>query len=144
MNTNISLLSCPSCGGEAEFYADGTKWGTGCQQCALGFPALHTSKENAAEQWNAIQRPKGEGSMIKIISCAIKMQNGVILSVEPPKRHHHIFIGLEWAIDGEQGFLTSEGKFVDRVSARAIAEKSGQIVHNIKSNAHELFSERLW
>lgn len=80
---------------------------------------------------------------MKITTCAIRMPNGCIVSMERPARHHHILNAHGGLADGEQGFLTDEGRFVDRVDARFIAEKSRQIVREV-GNIYELFSENLW
>ena len=42
----------------------------------------------------------------------------------------------------EQGFLTSENRFVDRIEAKEIAIKSDQLIRNRSSD--RLFSEDLW
>ena len=85
--------------------------------------------------------------MEKIVAAAISF-GGVTLSVEKPERHHHIiqfmadldipkrFRGPEF-----QGFITSEGKFVDREEAKEIVDKNGQ---RIAEHATVLTSEDLW
>ena len=42
-----------------------------------------------------------------------------------------------------QGFLTNNKRFVDRVEARQIAEKQGQLLPSC-SKGNELFSEDVW
>lgn len=46
-------------------------------------------------------------------------------------------------ITGEQGFVTSTGRFVSREDAAVIALKRGQI-KKLKFNNTQLFSEDLW
>jgi hypothetical protein len=44
---------------------------------------------------------------------------------------------------GDQGFVTSTGRFVDRKEAGRIAIAAGQITA-LKFQKHDLFSEELW
>ena len=85
------------------------------------------------------------------IACvAIKYDDIGILALPAPARHHHVM----WArcfIDGRsshpgraaQGFLTTHGRFVDRVKGLKIATKRNQIVHKY-GNPAELYSEDMW
>ncbi len=64
------------------------------------------------------------------------------------RRHHEIIHNIFIAtgdrpITGEQGFVTSEGKFVSRVEAAQIALKANQIAE-LKYHSTELFSEDLY
>ena len=83
----------------------------------------------------------------RIISAAIH-QGGVILSLPAPARHHTIIkacvdnLGLPAPINGIQGFLTSAGRFVNRVEALHLAQSANQI--SLLHEAKELFSEDLW
>ena len=43
----------------------------------------------------------------------------------------------------EQGFLTSDGRFVDRVEGLAIALAAGQVITK-HGNPNQLFSEDMW
>lgn len=68
----------------------------------------------------------------------------------PPKRHHHVIrvlaargFGPSAVIPSRQGFMTSEGRFVDRVEARRIAEAAGQLLRS-KLPGNKLFSEDVW
>lgn len=65
-----------------------------------------------------------------------------------PARHHTIFHALyEVAgplfIGAEQGFLTGDGRFVDRVEGLAIATVQQQIITKHGYAGH-LFSEDCW
>ena len=84
----------------------------------------------------------------KIIGSAIQY-NGQIFSVLAPGRHsdciaivHNVFgedrIGVE-----EQGFITSENRYVDRYQAKEIASRNGQMLPRA-SPLPELFSEDVW
>jgi len=86
--------------------------------------------------------------MRKIVSAAVRL-GPTIISAPPPARHHHLvnaLSGLSAQIvvqPEDQGFLTNEGQFVQRVEARKIAEGAGQLLPR-QSNLDELFSEDVW
>ena len=53
-----------------------------------------------------------------------------ICKIELGYRHHDIIQRFKDEIDvHQQGFYTSKGRFVDRITAKNIAEDSGQIEH---------------
>lgn len=88
--------------------------------------------------------------MTRIVSVAIMIRTeNIIVSAPPPARHHDIIYPLyhtvpQWIIQpDDQGFLTSEGQFVDRKAAWTIAKKANQI-KEIKGVEGTLFSEHLW
>lgn len=57
-----------------------------------------------------------------------------ILDIECGLRHHEIFLRFEDELKREpnaQGFLTSKGRFVDRIDAMKIAYESGQVPEDI-------------
>jgi hypothetical protein len=83
-----------------------------------------------------------------IIAAAVRY-NGDVYSALPPARHsdcimivYEIF-GEDRTGHEEQGFITSENRFVDRVKAKEIAEKQGQLLPRA-SESRELFSEDAW
>jgi hypothetical protein len=86
--------------------------------------------------------------MLTVTAAAIKRHTG-IYSFPPPARHHHVVHWLsdqgqpQHEHDGEvQGFLLSDGSFVDRIEGAKIAIESGQI---LKLNwPPNLYSEDLW
>lgn len=84
----------------------------------------------------------------RIVAAAIRV-GAVVISVPRPGRHGTIFAALSAAGvvyeigSEEQGFLTSDGLFVDRFDACRIADAAGQIVRKTGS-ADELYSEDLW
>jgi hypothetical protein len=85
----------------------------------------------------------------RIVAVAVKHSTGVVLSLPPPNRHHHV-LRIMSALDiykidegrHEQGFLTSRGRFVDRAEALEIAEAAGQVIK--KTPGGGLFSEDVW
>lgn len=83
----------------------------------------------------------------RIILSAIKTaEEQISAALHPHSRHceiiHHLAkSGFKTPIKGEQGFLTSEGRFVDRIEAIDIAKEAGQIE---KAEFFQLYSEDLW
>jgi len=89
------------------------------------------------------------GVPARVVAAAVVADDGSVVSLPPPARHHTIIlhmvntIGWPWPITGEQGFILSNGNYVDRVMARQCAEANGQLL--IGAAAHrELFSEDVW
>lgn len=94
--------------------------------------------------------------MERIMRAAIKL-DGRVWHKPAPARHHDViaFIAAVEKLDrigGEQGFLTSENRFVDRTEARKIAEAADQIIAGrvdkngvpYKAVHPHLFSEDVW
>lgn len=85
-----------------------------------------------------------------IVRAAI-LHAGRVYSVDRPGRHGDVIrimaqAGLDAAAMHDQGFLTDTGRFVDRVQARQIAARSGQLLPPRKNGytGPKLFSEDLW
>lgn len=88
---------------------------------------------------------------MKIIAAALRLKNGLVLTLARPHRHHHIISHgiraglmppLPGSVDG-QGFLTDTGDYVTRTEAKQLAIESGQISPD-KMLSSELLSEDLW
>jgi len=89
---------------------------------------------------------------VKVIAAAVKTDDGVIHFMLPPHRHHHIVHALykpqnevenDLSVPCEkQGFVMSDGTFVDRIEAGKAAIGAGQI--NALSHPPRLYSEDLW
>ena len=80
-----------------------------------------------------------KGVMIMIINAAI-LKDGIIYT----GRRHHLIIQShpsKFFIDCKQGFITEEGRFVDREEGLRIAIECNQLIREPK---FELFSEDLW
>jgi hypothetical protein len=79
----------------------------------------------------------------EIVRAAVRY-DGIVWSLPRPARHHHIIAAHAVVTlrcgSGEQGFLTSEGRFVNRRAAAEIAWIAGQTA----VERYELFSEDLW
>lgn len=87
-----------------------------------------------------------------IISAAV-LHNGIIHSMPAPNRHHNIVHamngereakGLLLIAHGEQGFLDTNGNFLDREKAAKVAEFWSQIKSRELIAAPKLYSEDLW
>lgn len=85
--------------------------------------------------------------MEKIVAAAIK-EGDVVCSVPQPGRHGDVMrelarIGVPIPITGQQGFVTSGGRFVSRFEAQDIARAAGQIIRKT-GPLGELYSEDVW
>ncbi len=94
---------------------------------------------------------------VKIVGVACRYGQ-LILAMPKPNRHHNIFkeyatqfekyLPMSRSVGGdyeEQGFITSEGEFVDRIEAMIIALKADQLLlKNPNYKDDRLFSEDLW
>ena len=85
----------------------------------------------------------------RIVAAAVSV-DGVIISMEQPKRHGDIlenlffFFNVAENVEKQmiQGFLTNQGKFVNRKAAMRIAKRAGQVDKNDEGTT--LISEDLW
>lgn len=89
----------------------------------------------------------GARAVIERIVSAAVLYNGLVMSRRPPARHNNILRCLSprqaKAIGpDQQGFLTSEGRFVGRRAALIIARDAGQLIR--PPFTEELFSEDVW
>ena len=82
----------------------------------------------------------------KIIAAAIMMNEYFTAMVPNPGRHADVIhelakAGLKIPIKGAQGFITSTGRFVNRLDAKEVAIKAGQVT---QTEFDELYSEDVW
>ena len=83
-----------------------------------------------------------------IAAAAIKYGD-LIVSMPRPNRHHHIIhkmfhqFAIRTGSNGEQGFITDKGEFVNREEGLHIAKSNAQIIHKFGSSCC-LFSEDMW
>jgi hypothetical protein len=84
-----------------------------------------------------------------IVKAALLHKGVVFTLVLPGARHNHLFQALselgilsndDLAADTEQGFVTSDGRYVGRQDAVQLALAAGQI----PEARRELFTEDLW
>ncbi len=85
----------------------------------------------------------------RIVAAAV--YHGATISLPPPARHHTILAAMDIILGARsldpanQGFLTSAGRFVNRVEGYYIAERAGQIKHKSGNpGTPELYSEDMW
>lgn len=92
------------------------------------------------------RRVDNEPERIEAVAIAYK---GAIVHLPAPKRHCDIIAHLDHCYPqerpfcGEQGFLTSRARFVDRKRGMVLAQAAGQIVRET-GGPDELCSENLW
>jgi len=87
---------------------------------------------------------------VNVVGVALRKDSGLVLYLPAPNRHCDIFRlaskllpKSKWPIRGEQGFLDSDGRFLDRRTAMEVARISGQVDPSREHN-DDLFSEDLW
>lgn len=92
---------------------------------------------------------KGEAVIVDV--AAIRVDEGTVYQVPRPGRHHNVIqlireAGYEGHVNGpRQGFVLSDGRFVGREEALAIALESGQVkLEGCHAPGVGLFSEDLW
>jgi len=84
----------------------------------------------------------------KVVSVALR-KDDMIYSLPRPARHHDVIHKIYDVIDRqvtseyEQGFLDSEGMFMDRETAMVFAKKNNQIIR-LPVMSETLYSEDLW
>ena len=89
---------------------------------------------------------------MKIVAAALRLRNGLILTLPQPARHCDVihlgvsaglYPPLPGCMDGD-GFLTDKGHYVTRKEAEQIAIISGQIESHQSMIGSRLTSEDLW
>ena len=89
--------------------------------------------------------------MTEIIVAAAIQYEGITISLPRPSRHGQVLHCAEQFLKNRvhetcQGFITSEGRFVNRVQAKQLAHMAGQEQMRPERERHgrDLFSEDLW
>jgi len=92
---------------------------------------------------------------LRVVAVAIQLY-GIVHMLPPPFRHYHVMqymtqIYRDTRIDGEQGFLLSDGRFARRAPAMLVARAAGQLIPRTDgyakgeiSSRRELYSEDVW
>lgn len=84
-----------------------------------------------------------------IIAAAILSHTAQVIALKKPARHSDVIEYMVYTLNeappigGEQGFLTVDGRFVDRVVAKHCAVMNRQLLPRA-SGLPELFSEDVW
>lgn len=74
----------------------------------------------------------------------------MIYAVTPPARHHNVLhmvrdkFNVNTEVEHKQGFLLSNGEFIDRNPATKVAREAGQLIRGDKDGDWMLTSEDLW
>jgi len=139
---------CPACNGTG---SDENSVSGVCATCSgTGKVRLPVGGSVGVKRDSPQQPAMRPSSQEKIVAAALLI-NGVTFSIPQPARHHTIMHSIDGLVDqekvarGQQGFLTSHGRFVNRVFARDIAYRAGQDPKQTGGrNNPELFSEDLW
>ena len=82
-----------------------------------------------------------------IVAAAVKL-DGVVWQLPAPARHHHVLWALDQVLPGraieahDQGFVTADGRYVDRTEGAKLALDGGQIGE--LRWPPSLYSEDLW
>jgi hypothetical protein len=84
----------------------------------------------------------------RIVAAAIVQPDGIVYVVPRPGRHHHVLHHMNGRGNTHdtyrsQGFITSDGEFVDRDAAMRIAATSGQLIRPVQGRTF-LMSEDVW
>ena len=82
--------------------------------------------------------------MSEIVAAAVQYR-GLTISLPRPNRHHHILhlLPMRIALTCSQGFIDSNGDFLDRKQAKLRVKETGQPTI-ADHQPRELFSEDLW
>lgn len=81
------------------------------------------------------------------MASAVRL-DGVVWQLPAPARHRHVLWALDHVLPGraieahDQGFVTIDGRYVDRVEGARLALAAGQVTE-LKWGS-ELYSEDLW
>lgn len=124
-----------------------TRAGLGQALLDAGFNS-HYAQRVSNEQGDQLER-------VRIVAAAVRRQERhpetgqyqqLIYTMPAPKRHHDILHHMPGdSLEAEQGFITSEGKFVGRKAALVIAAWAKQVNEKDTINPGAgLFSEDLW
>ena len=87
--------------------------------------------------------------METIVAAAVQIE-GVTFSLPKPARHGQVLHSLldimanHYVTTACQGFMTSEGRFVNRVQAKHIAHIAGQEIIRPDPHDRDAFSEDFW
>lgn len=144
----LDLVLCPHPSDKEFHQSEGSNW----YEPGLAINGIvHMHKEWFEVARSASNRLASPAAGLRIIAAAVQV-DGVTLSMPPPARHYQIVNTLcgtigapentRYAKPEEQGFLTSEGHFVGRQKALAIARAAGQLLK--ESGLPELYTEDLW
>lgn len=106
---------------------------------------------SSGDLWRIVERaPEATTANVEHIVAAAVQIEGITISLPQPARHSTVLACVSYTLDLKpgrevQGFLTSTGRFVNRIQARHIADIAGQKPGRSGGRDNpELFSEDLW
>lgn len=85
-----------------------------------------------------------------ITGVALLHDNGALIALPRPSRHHHLFALAAFMAAGDfndarQGFMTSTGRYVGREEAKEIVKAAGQDFKvGLARTDPKLYSEDVW
>lgn len=82
-----------------------------------------------------------------IVAAALKIDDLILTSPSPARHHTLFYLAHKYIVavpSAEQGFITDQGRFVDRRKAKKIAIAEGQIIDQSRKQDDSLYSEDLW
>lgn len=136
------MFYCDPCGEEHGYPTDTFVRSRGpCEICG-------TNTVNNDVPSRALPRSKLAPPEEEIACVANRYKDIGVLALPVPARHHHVmwtYLMIYGKHDNscEQGFLTTKGRFVDRVEGLRIAKEADQI-ETKHGNPDMLFSEDMW
>lgn len=85
---------------------------------------------------------------LRIHQAAIR-EGDEVYTLSRPARHHDIIkhmveSGVPAPVTGEQGFIDSSGRFLNRRQAAMVAHAAGQLPRDGLAHPPELYTEDLW
>jgi len=82
---------------------------------------------------------------LRVVAAACQI-DGLTYSIPAPARHHDILLRMPSPERHlcKQGFLLSDGRFIERAGARHVAIDQKQVKDMARLHPSELFSEDLW
>jgi hypothetical protein len=139
--------------------SQGISAGIGFHQTLDGWYVLMSQGQGPAlawrEGWDAPSEAE-EQPKEYVAKAAIRFKadtpNGeqeIVVTAERPGRHHNIIhalaaLGMKTPIGGDQAFVTSQGRFVDREEAAQLAIAAEQIKEEDLVAPPDLYSEDVW
>jgi hypothetical protein len=143
-------------GGRYVMATDGEEWyyvreNNDLETSQLGFGAFADCVLKGA--WVEISNPYPRKIIagVAILGDKRGQENPKVYFVSSPGRHHTLIkimadmFKLPTPIGGEQGFITDTGEYVDRVEAKKLAIKYGQLLDpEVRKSDKKLYSEDLW
>lgn len=142
------LLGYDSLAGEFRYYNEAGE-PTAAYSVVKTLNQIITANETPVQNEDAVVVSDVQtNSEERIVAAAIQW-DGVAYSLPRPARHGQVLHSLHSVLDenqlayASQGFITSDGRFVNRVQALQIAHRAKQIIRKTGGD-RDLYSEDVW